>query len=306
MSHSRPVAPSDDGTEVRARFAGALATEPPFATPDGAALDAAVRDGRRRHTRAVATRGLTLATAVVVVGGAVVLLRPVAQPGPVVVIGAVAPSPVASMTATPPPVASSPVASPMPVPHPSGSAWVIPVPVPSGPAPAPSAAASVDAATTYPRLESLVTSLVAATGGRVVSVEPQPGGGLQGPGVFAHVSTAAGAYDLDVSMSLQSYLSYVGADPASTCRPVPTDNKPCIVVGTAVSDFMESVPFSDGSGRTDFLYVADAGSGRSLLMNYTNYTAQGSAAKNVGPSWTAAGYRYPAIHAAVQASGLLG
>jgi len=308
---------SDDAADIRHYLSRATAGEPNFATPTAQALTSAVLAGRRRRARARVGQGLAVVGCAALVGVGVVSVRssgtehgPTASSGGSPLVGASASPGLASTPACtsvsvprssvgPAPVPSSGASSIAPVAAASArppSVGVAPIPVPScgGSTSTVASLTPSEAADIVAHLDGMVRHIAAATGGTVTSMthgtEPGPG---DGAGVTAHITTSAGAYDLDASVMPQAY------GQTSTwvvqCQPGAADDKPCTVAGSSASDFMESIAFSNGSGRSSFTYTAAMFGDRFLDINFTNYTEQPTGQKTVGPHWNDAGYTYQLV-----------
>lgn len=330
-------------SELKDRFAHALSPEPPFETDLTTALDAAVRGGRRRRARAVASKGLAVAACAVILGGAVVAIRP----------GGSAPTPPHILTASPTP--SDPCAGTVqddaagPRPGPSAGTDVAPIVSDylrvSSPNAIPAPATSEDKATLRKlsgeqltkvqeealvamkralatqvrsgssgceehngsqvksadiptaKLNALVKNIAGSVGTGKISVDA--------PGTVT-VRTDSGDYSIGVSVTVEKFDPQVWAD---SCSPGTGDDKPCTVEWRSTRDLGRSMAFTDGSGRADLQYVADAGTdadGAPLTVDVwiDNYVEQSSGDKTVGPTWREVGFTKAGLRAAIADSGV--
>lgn len=315
-------------SELKDRFEHALRPEPSFETDLATALDAAVRGGRRRRARAVASKALVVTACAVVIAGAVVAVRPGGSPTPGeggVVGSASSPAPSDPCTLSSGQVLPGSSLAPMGTHMAAGdegygeelakeraaAAAAMPfvrvvglVPEatmqPVGPACAEdghNGAAATRAAVSSSVLAAVVNAVAASVGAGKVSIE-SPG--------FATVRTDAGTYSVDVAVWVERFDAHAWAD---SCSPSGSDDKPCKVEGSSTNDLARSIRFTDGSGRVSLQYVADAGTdpdGQALTVVVTvdNYVEQASGSKAVGPTWHDLGFTRGGLRDAIAGTGV--
>lgn len=293
-------------SELKDRFEHALRPEPPFETELATALDAAVRGGRRRRARAVASKALVVTACTVVVAGAVVAVRPGGSPTPgehaAAGHAATAPGMTAPTVSATEPACPNGPAVPLPKKlRQRAEAAGLPTYACTGVVPG----SEDDLARTgvsAQDLTRLATAIADITGGTVVTEGPYapfPPGTVQ-------LRTAAGKQEIRVGVEATTL------DPGALragCGLGASDGKPCRMLATPEGVVAMSARYPAQPGRVDLTYVADAGTTpggepRTVRVQVSNYV-ETSGGKVISPTWQQLGLTPDAIHSAIADSGLL-